>query len=136
MKKLYTSKTCLKMAGGRMHNPHPTPLDPPLVIGYRNHQKSLAYFSHLAPLVLFFFSTRPNQKGAMAQWPPPKYAPASTRITRKMRPAPIVNRARHERYLTQAKQCLWRVTTTLFLTNSYQPHLIIFSIPYIVFTAL
>ena len=25
MKKLYTSKTFLKMAGGRMHTPHPTP---------------------------------------------------------------------------------------------------------------
>ena len=29
MEKLYTSKTCLKMAG-RMHTPHSTPLDPPL----------------------------------------------------------------------------------------------------------
>ena len=48
-------KKFLKMAGGRMHNPHPTPLDPPLVISYRNHQKSLAYFSHLAPLVALFY---------------------------------------------------------------------------------
>ena len=31
------------------------PLDPPLAISYRNHQMSLAYFSPLAPLVLFFF---------------------------------------------------------------------------------
>ena len=50
IEKLYASKTFLKMAGGRMH----TPQDPPLAISYRNHQKSLAYFSYLAPLVLFF----------------------------------------------------------------------------------
>ena len=55
MEKLYTSKVFLKMARGRMHNPHPTPVDPPLVISYRNHQKSLAYFSHLAPLVVLFY---------------------------------------------------------------------------------
>ena len=51
------------MAGGKMHTPHPTPLDPPLAISYRNHQKSLAYFSHLAPLILLFFTKRQNQKG-------------------------------------------------------------------------
>ena len=54
VKKLYASKIFLKMAVGRMHIPHPTPLDSPLTISYRNHQKNLAYFSHLAPLVLFF----------------------------------------------------------------------------------
>ena len=75
MEKLYTSETLLKMAGGRMHTPHPTPLNPPLAISYRNHQKSLAYFSHLASLVLFFFTKRQNQKGGMAQCLPPKYAP-------------------------------------------------------------
>ena len=32
MGKMYTSKTLLKMAGGRMLTFHPTPLDPPLVI--------------------------------------------------------------------------------------------------------
>ena len=53
MEKLYTSKTFFKMAGGRMHIPHPTPFYPPLAISYRNYQKSLAYFSHLAPLILF-----------------------------------------------------------------------------------
>ena len=53
------------------------PLDPPLVISYRNHQKNLAYFSHLAPLVLFFFTKRQSQRGGGA-WhnAPPKYAPA------------------------------------------------------------
>ena len=54
MEKLYTSKVFLKLAVGRMHTPHPTSLYPPLAISYRNHQKSLAYFSHLTPLILFF----------------------------------------------------------------------------------
>ena len=30
MEKLYSSKTCLKTAGGEMHSPHPLPLNPPL----------------------------------------------------------------------------------------------------------
>ena len=65
---LYTSKTFLKMAGGRMHTPHPNPLDSPPAISYRNHQKSLAYFSRLVTLVLLFFTKKPNQKGrVMAQ---------------------------------------------------------------------
>ena len=70
MKKLYgpTSKTILKVAGGRMHIPHPTPLDPPLVISCRNHQKSLAYFSHLAPLILFVFTERQESKGGGGAW--------------------------------------------------------------------
>ena len=54
MGKVYTSKTLLKMADGRMHTPHSTPLDLPLAINYRNHQKSLTYFSSLAPLIFFF----------------------------------------------------------------------------------
>ena len=58
MEKLYKSKAFLKMAGGKMHTPHPTPLDPPLAISYKNHQKNLAYFSHLAPLILFFFTKK------------------------------------------------------------------------------
>ena len=62
MEKLYTSKTFLKMAGGRMHTPHPTPLDPHLAISYRNRQNSLVYFSHLAPLILFFFTEKQSQK--------------------------------------------------------------------------
>ena len=40
-----TSKMFLKIAGGRMDIPHPTPLDPPLAMSYGNHQKSLTYFS-------------------------------------------------------------------------------------------
>ena len=50
------------MAGGRRHTPHPTPLDPPLAISYKNHQKSLAYFSHLAPLISFCFTKRQSQE--------------------------------------------------------------------------
>ena len=50
MEKLYASKTFLKMAGERMHTPHPTPLDSPLAISYRNHQKNLAYFSHFGTI--------------------------------------------------------------------------------------
>ena len=54
-----------------MHIPHPTPLDPSLAISYGNHQKSLAYFSQLAPLILFFITKRHDQKGeGMAQCPP------------------------------------------------------------------
>ena len=62
-KKLHTPKTFLKMAGGRMHTPHPTLLNQPLAINYRNHQKILAYFSHSAPLVWFLFTKRWSQKG-------------------------------------------------------------------------
>ena len=54
----YTSKSFLKMVGRRMHTPHPTSMDPPMAISYRNHQKSLAHFSHLAPLISFFFTKR------------------------------------------------------------------------------
>ena len=57
------------MAGGRMYTPRPTPLDPPLAIRYRNHEKSLAYFSHLASLILFFFTKRQIQKGGGGAWP-------------------------------------------------------------------
>ena len=72
MEKLYTSKTFLKTTDGRMH----TPLDPPLAISYGNHQKSLAYFSHLAPLILFFLLKGKVKRGeGMAQCPP-KYAAA------------------------------------------------------------
>ena len=48
MDKLYTSKTHLKMAGGKMYTPgpHPIPLALPLAMSYESHQKSLAYFSY------------------------------------------------------------------------------------------
>ena len=64
------------MAGGRMHISHPTPLDSPLTISYGNHQKNLAYFSHLAPLVLLFLlKGRVKRGGAWHNGPLPKYSP-------------------------------------------------------------
>ena len=76
METLYISKTFLKMVGRKMHTPHRTPLDPPLAIIYRNHEKSLAYFSHLAALILFLFTKRQSKKGGQGTMPPPpKYAP-------------------------------------------------------------
>ena len=70
------------MAGGWMHTPHPTLLDPPLAKSNGNHQKSMAYFSHLAPLVLFFLLKGRVKRGlvGMAQCPS-KYAPASKSLT-------------------------------------------------------
>ena len=44
------------------HTAHPTLLDSPLAISYKNHQKNLAYLSHLAPLTLFFFTKKQSQK--------------------------------------------------------------------------
>ena len=71
MEKLYASKSFLKMAGGRMHTSHPTSLDPPLAISCRNHQKSLVYFSHLASLILFFFTKKQSQKEEHGTMLPP-----------------------------------------------------------------
>ena len=74
MEKLYTSKTLLKMAGGRMHNSSLILLfgSAPGQINYKNHQKSLGlvYLSHLAPLILFFFIKRQSQKGGHCTMPP------------------------------------------------------------------
>ena len=81
MAKLYSSKTFLKMAGGRMHSKHtPPPIPgsaPDYKLHYRNHQKNLTYFSHLAPLILFFCTKWQSQKGEGRPWrnAPPKYAP-------------------------------------------------------------
>ena len=80
MEKLYSSKKFLKMAGGRMHTPHSTSLDPPMAISYRNHSKSVAYFSHLAPLLLFVFTKSRVQRGVghgSGTMLPPKYAPVA-----------------------------------------------------------
>ena len=46
-----------------MHSSHPNFLDLYLAIIYGNNQESLAYFGHLAPLILFFFTKRQSQKG-------------------------------------------------------------------------
>ena len=37
---------------------------------YTNHQKSLPYFSQLAPLTLFFFTKRQIEKGGHGTMPP------------------------------------------------------------------
>ena len=65
MEKLHALNTFMKMSGGRMHTHDPTLL----AISYKNHQKSLAYFSHLAPLILLFYTKRQSQRrgGGMAQ---------------------------------------------------------------------
>ena len=85
MEKMYRSKTFFKMAGRKMHTPHPTLLDPPLAIRYKNHQKSPAYFSYLAQLVLLFFTKRQSPEERTVEGvaqrpplPPHKYAPDST----------------------------------------------------------
>ena len=58
-----------------MHTPHRTPQ----AISYRNHQKSLAYFSHLAQLILFISTKRQSQKeGKHGTMHSPKYALVST----------------------------------------------------------
>ena len=59
MEKLYrpTSKAFLKMAGGRMHTPGSAPSHK-----LQNHQKSLAYFSHLTLLIFFFLTKKQSQK--------------------------------------------------------------------------
>ena len=66
------SNTVSKMAGGRMHTPQvpqPTPLDPPLATSYKHHQNSLAYFSHLAPIILLFFTKRQIKSKEGEAWP-------------------------------------------------------------------
>ena len=62
MEKLYTLKTFLKMVGGRgFASGH----------SYKNYQKSLSYFSHLAPLFCssLLIGKVKKEEGAMAQYP-------------------------------------------------------------------
>ena len=69
MEKLYSSKTFLKMAGGRMHAPHPIPLNPPLVISHRNQ---CGIFQSLDSINFVLFTKKQSQKGkgGMEQCPP------------------------------------------------------------------
>ena len=74
MEKLYTLKTFFKwLVGGCILLILP-PGSAPGHISYRYHQKTLAYFSHLAPLLLFFFTKRQSQKKGHGTMPP-TYAP-------------------------------------------------------------
>ena len=63
----YGKSACMKsfFENGWWEDAYPSfyPLDPSLVISYGNHQKSLAYFSHLASLILFVFTKMQSQKG-------------------------------------------------------------------------
>ena len=82
MVKLYTSKTLLKMAGGRMYTPgpHPTPGSVP---GHelQKSSKESDMFQILRTFSFVFFTKRESQKeGGMAQCPP-KYALAQTYTT-------------------------------------------------------
>ena len=77
MKKLHALKTFLKKAGGRMHTPHPTPLDSLLAIATETIKRiwHISVTWQLAPLVLFLFTDRQSQKrGAWHNSPAPKYA--------------------------------------------------------------
>ena len=69
MEKLYKSKVFLKTAAGELDTPrlHPTSLYPHLAISYRNYQKSLAYFSNSASLILFFLVNGKVKRGGA--WP-------------------------------------------------------------------
>ena len=69
--KIVYIKNIVENGWWRMRTSHPTPLDPPLAISYKNHQNSLAYLSHLAPLVLFFFTKKAESKGGHGPLPPP-----------------------------------------------------------------
>ena len=65
MEKLYASKAkFLKMAGGRMHAPHPTPLYPPLAISYRTSKEPGIYQSlGTINFVLFLLKGRVKKGG-------------------------------------------------------------------------
>ena len=65
MEKLYASKTFLKMAGGRMHIPHPTPLDSPLTISYRTIKRIWHISVTFGTISIVLFTKRQSQKGGV-----------------------------------------------------------------------
>ena len=73
MEKLYTSKTFLKMAGGRMHAPHPTPRSAP---GHKQQKpsKESGIFLSFGTIFVLFYEKSESKGGTVAQCPP-KYAP-------------------------------------------------------------
>ena len=79
MEKLLTSKTFLKMAGGRMHTPHPTPLDPPPGHKLQKPSKKSGIFQSLGTIIFVLFLLKSRVKrggGGHGTMAPPKYAPA------------------------------------------------------------
>ena len=60
MEKLHTSKAFLKMAGGRMHIPHPT-----LLYGHKLQKlsKESGIFQFLGTIILFFLKSRVKRGG-------------------------------------------------------------------------
>ena len=61
---------------GWWEDAYPSSYPPGSAPGHRLQKPlSLAYFSNLTPLILFYFTKKQSQKGGMAQsFPPPKYA--------------------------------------------------------------
>ena len=79
MEKLYTSKTFLKMAGGRMHTPHPNPPHPPLANGHKLQKpsKESGMFQPLSTISFFFLLKGRVKRGGGHGKMPPKYAPGA-----------------------------------------------------------
>ena len=69
MEKLYTSKIVLKMASGRMHTPHPTPLGSAPGHKLQKPSKESGMFQSLGTIsfVLFLLKGRVKKGGSMAQ---------------------------------------------------------------------
>ena len=81
MEKLYTSKTFLKMTGGRMYTPHPTPFGSAPGHKLQKPSKESGMFQSLGTIsfVLFLLKARVKKRGhgTMA---PSKYAPGHEHI--------------------------------------------------------
>ena len=74
MEKLYTSKTLLKMASGRMYAPGPHLTPPGHEVQKSSKESGIFQILHT---ISFFFTKRQSQKvGGRGTMPPLKYAPA------------------------------------------------------------
>ena len=82
MKKINTSHTFLKMADERMHTLILAPGSAPRHKQQKLSKESgIAYFSHLAPLILLFPTRRQSQKG----WRRHNAPPSNTLLPRSLR---------------------------------------------------
>ena len=82
MIKLYTSKTFLKMAGGRMHTPHPTPRGSAPGHKLQKPSKESGMFQSLGTICsVFFFYCKTESKG----WGAWHNAPLNTLLPRSLR---------------------------------------------------